>query len=96
MNEQRRIEAQIEVPGTPELVWEAIATGPGIAAWFMPLEIEGREGGTVYMDFGAGVEATGKIRAGSRPTASSTRRARGSRASGSWRRALAAPAWCGW
>ena len=30
----RLVDVQIEVPGTPEQVWEAIATGPGIACWF--------------------------------------------------------------
>jgi uncharacterized protein YndB with AHSA1/START domain len=35
------LDMQIEVPGTPERVWEAIATGPGISAWFMPTEVEG-------------------------------------------------------
>jgi uncharacterized protein YndB with AHSA1/START domain len=35
------LDMQIEVPGTPEQVWEAIATGPGISAWFMPTEVEG-------------------------------------------------------
>jgi uncharacterized protein YndB with AHSA1/START domain len=33
------LDMQIEVPGTPEQVWEAIATGPGISAWFMPAEV---------------------------------------------------------
>lgn len=47
MTEQRRIEVEIEVPATPEQAWEAIATGPGITAWFMPTEVEGRVGGTV-------------------------------------------------
>jgi uncharacterized protein YndB with AHSA1/START domain len=28
-------ENTIEVPGTPEQVWEAIATGPGTEAWFV-------------------------------------------------------------
>jgi uncharacterized protein YndB with AHSA1/START domain len=63
MNEQRRIEVSVEVPGTPEQVWDAIGTGPGISAWFMPLEIDGREGGSVYMDFGAGLESTGTLTA---------------------------------
>jgi uncharacterized protein YndB with AHSA1/START domain len=37
---------EIEVPATPEEVWEAIATGPGVDAWFMGRnEIEPREGG---------------------------------------------------
>ena len=35
------LDMQIEVPGTPEQVWEAIATGPGISAWFMPAEVAG-------------------------------------------------------
>ena len=30
--EPRTIELEVEVPGTPEQVWEAIATGQGIAA----------------------------------------------------------------
>ena len=61
MNDERRLEVSTEVPGTPEQVWEAIATGPGIAAWFMPLEIEGREGGRVLMDFGEGLQSTGTL-----------------------------------
>jgi uncharacterized protein YndB with AHSA1/START domain len=39
--EKPGLDMQIEVPGTPEQVWEAIATGPGISAWFMPAEVEG-------------------------------------------------------
>ena len=35
------LDMQIEVPGTPEQVWEAISTGPGISAWFMPAEVAG-------------------------------------------------------
>ena len=46
MNEPgpRRLELEMEVPGTPDQIWAAIATGPGIASWFMPMEIDGREG----------------------------------------------------
>jgi uncharacterized protein YndB with AHSA1/START domain len=41
---------QFEVDATPEDVWEAIATGPGVDAWFMGRnEIEPREGGTTRM-----------------------------------------------
>jgi uncharacterized protein YndB with AHSA1/START domain len=50
----RVIDLSVEVPGTPEQVWEAIATGPGITSWFVPHEVEGREGGAVRMDFGPG------------------------------------------
>ena len=39
--EELGLDLQIEVPGTPEQVWEAIATGPGISAWFMPAEVAG-------------------------------------------------------
>jgi uncharacterized protein YndB with AHSA1/START domain len=42
------IKDEIEVEATPEEVWEAIATGPGIDSWFMGKnEVEPREGGTV-------------------------------------------------
>lgn len=59
--EPRSVEARIEVPGTPEQVWEAIATGPGMSAWFVPAEIEQREGGRVSLDFGGGLEGAGTI-----------------------------------
>jgi uncharacterized protein YndB with AHSA1/START domain len=53
MSEQDRvIDVSIEVPGSPEQVWEAIATGPGITSWFVPHEVDEHEGGTVRMDFG--------------------------------------------
>src|SRR6266540_2801989 len=39
-----------QVDATPEGVWEAIATGPGVDAWFMGRnEVEPREGGTTRM-----------------------------------------------
>jgi len=44
---------EFELDATPEQVWEAIATGPGINSWFMGRnEVEPREGGTVRMAFG--------------------------------------------
>lgn len=42
-----RVELTYEVPGTPEQVWEAIATGRGNTSWFLPTEIDEREGGRV-------------------------------------------------
>ena len=42
---RRSISLQVEVPGTPQEVWEAIATGPGISVWFVPSEVDEREGG---------------------------------------------------
>lgn len=37
---RRCVQAEVEVPGTPEQVWEAIATGPGISSWFMAMDTE--------------------------------------------------------
>lgn len=48
----RKIELEVEVPGTVEEVWDTIATGPGITSWFTPMTVEEREGGEVVMDFG--------------------------------------------
>lgn len=55
---RRYIQVEVEVPGTPEEVWEAIATGPGISSWFVPSKIEERDGKpiTLKMDFGPGME----------------------------------------
>jgi uncharacterized protein YndB with AHSA1/START domain len=51
----RAIELDVEVPGTPEEVWEAVASGPGITAWFVPARVDGRVDGTVELDFGPGL-----------------------------------------
>ena len=51
---RRYVQAEVEVPGTPEEVWQAIATGPGISSWFVPSEVEQREGGTAVSHFGPG------------------------------------------
>jgi uncharacterized protein YndB with AHSA1/START domain len=62
--EQRIIDLSVEVPGTPEQVWQAIATGPGITSWFVPHQVEERQGGTVRMDFGPGFgEALARVTA---------------------------------
>jgi uncharacterized protein YndB with AHSA1/START domain len=63
MTDNRRLELEVEVPGTPEQVWEAIATGPGITAWFARAEVEEREGGAVAFDLGGGVESSGVVTA---------------------------------
>lgn len=54
---RRWVEVEIEVPGTPEEVWHAIATGPGISSWFVPTEFEMGDDGTptrVLSHFGPG------------------------------------------
>jgi len=58
---RRSVEVEAEVPGTPEEVWQAIATGPGISAWFVPTKLEEREGGAVVLDFGPGMESQAVI-----------------------------------
>lgn len=51
---ERSVEAQVEVPGTPEEVWRAIATGAGISSWFVPTEMEEHAGGRAVSHFGPG------------------------------------------
>ncbi|WP_283137476.1 SRPBCC family protein [Rhizohabitans arisaemae] len=47
------VDMSAEVDATPEQVWEAISTGPGIDSWFMGRsEVEPKEGGTVRLTFG--------------------------------------------
>ena len=58
---ERRLEKTVELDATPEQVWEAIATGPGISAWFVPHTVEPREGGAISADFGGGFAGTGHI-----------------------------------
>lgn len=53
MAHEFEIRNEIALDATPEQVWEAIATGPGINSWFMGKnEIEPREGGRTRMTFG--------------------------------------------
>ena len=58
---RRWVQSEVEVPGTPEEVWKAIATGPGVSSWFFPTEIDGREGGTVVCHMGPGMDAIAKV-----------------------------------
>ncbi|TXL80358.1 SRPBCC domain-containing protein [Vineibacter terrae] len=51
---RRSVQAEVEVPGTPEAVWRAIATGPGISSWFVPTEVETQVGGKAVSHFGPG------------------------------------------
>jgi uncharacterized protein YndB with AHSA1/START domain len=63
MSAERRIEVEVEVPATPEQAWEAIATGPGITAWFMPAEVEGRIGGSIALHQEGFPTSLGKVTA---------------------------------
>jgi uncharacterized protein YndB with AHSA1/START domain len=62
MTTPKRMELSVEVPGTPEEVWEAIATSRGIESWFAPAEIAGHAGGPVAFDMsGDAMEQTGTV-----------------------------------
>lgn len=58
---RRSVQVEVEVPGSPEEVWKAIATGPGISSWFVPTEVEERNGGKVTANFGPGMESISTI-----------------------------------
>jgi uncharacterized protein YndB with AHSA1/START domain len=62
---RRSVQMEVELPGTPEEVWQAIATGPGISSWFVPTEFEERDGKPVAMklNFGPGMEPRSKVTA---------------------------------
>lgn len=63
MNEDRKIEEAVEVAGTPEEVWAAIATGKGVSGWLQPTEVEERPGGRFSFDLGSGPNDTGHVSA---------------------------------
>jgi len=58
---RRFIAVETEVPGTPEEVWQAIATGPGVTAWFVPTQIDGRVKGSITASFGPGMDSKAEI-----------------------------------
>src|SRR4051812_6595249 len=65
---RRYVEAQVEVSATPEDIWQAIATGPGISAWFVPTQIDQRVGGAVTSSFGPGMDSQAEITAWEPPS----------------------------
>ncbi|HST60488.1 MAG TPA: SRPBCC domain-containing protein [Longimicrobium sp.] len=58
---RRSVQAEVEVPGTPEEVWDAIATGPGVTSWFVPCQVDERVGGSVVSSFGPGMDSVAQI-----------------------------------
>jgi uncharacterized protein YndB with AHSA1/START domain len=60
---RRSVQAEVEVAGTPEEAWQAIATGPGISSWFVPSTVEGHVGGAATANFGPGMESRATITA---------------------------------
>lgn len=58
---RRTVQVEVQVPGTQEEVWRAIATGPGISSWFVPTRSEEREGGQLVCTFGPGMDCPATI-----------------------------------
>jgi uncharacterized protein YndB with AHSA1/START domain len=59
---KRWVEMELIVPGTPEQVWQAMAT-EGYAGWFTRAKIEGRVGGAISFDFGEAGSTSGEVTA---------------------------------
>ena len=62
---RRSVRVQTEVPGTPNEVWEAIATGPGVSSWFVPTKFDfGPDGQptTLVCHFGEGMDANAVVK----------------------------------
>jgi uncharacterized protein YndB with AHSA1/START domain len=59
-NVPHRFEFSVELPGTPEQVWQAIATSGGLTSWFMPTDVDERVGGEFTVHMGD-VDAPGEI-----------------------------------
>jgi uncharacterized protein YndB with AHSA1/START domain len=57
-NGRRSVQVEFDVSGTPEQVWHALATGPGISSWFVPTDIDVRDGKPVAVNyhFGPGMD----------------------------------------
>jgi uncharacterized protein YndB with AHSA1/START domain len=66
-NGRRSISVEVEVPGTPEEVWDAIATGPGISKWFVPAQVEPHVGGKLVLNFGPGMDSISEVTAWDAP-----------------------------
>ena len=57
------IEMEVEVPGEPADIWRAIAIGPGISSWYVPHQVEEREGGAATASFGPGMDVAIRVAA---------------------------------
>ena len=61
---RRQVQAEAEVPGSPEEVWRAIATAEGISSWFMPTTSEDdAEGKPIKLitSYGPGMDSVATI-----------------------------------
>ncbi len=61
---RRYVQVEVEVPGTPEQVWQAIASGPGISSWFVPTTVEKDASGKplrILSSFGPGMDSVANV-----------------------------------
>jgi uncharacterized protein YndB with AHSA1/START domain len=58
---KRWVEMEVLLPGTPEQVWQAVATGDGYTAWFTRATIEERAGGALRFHFGPDMQSSGEV-----------------------------------
>ncbi len=61
---RRFVEVGVRVPGTTGSVWDAIASGPGVSAWFVPTEIDAGPDGIptgAVSHFGEGMDAVATV-----------------------------------
>ena len=52
MSREFELHKEVALDASPEQVWEAIATGPGLTSWFMTHEVEPGVGGVVRLKVG--------------------------------------------
>lgn len=52
-----------ELPGSPEQVWDAIATANGISSWLLPTQLDGRVGGDIRLEMGDDMTSEGTVTA---------------------------------
>ena len=73
-NGRRSVSIDVEVPGTPEQIWKAIATSEGVSSWFQPTEFEMQDGKVVMQasTFGPEMVARSKVTAWDAPRMFST------------------------
>jgi uncharacterized protein YndB with AHSA1/START domain len=56
-----RLELEFDLPGTPEQVWDAIATGGGLGSWFIASHVDERVGGVIRIMMGDDGDSVGTV-----------------------------------
>jgi uncharacterized protein YndB with AHSA1/START domain len=56
-----RMELTFELPGTPEQIWDAVATANGISSWMLRTDLDAREGGAICFHMGDDVSSEGTV-----------------------------------